>query len=203
MSEPSSDAPIRYYFSFRSPYAWLATERLPEEIESLGVPVERIPIFPTPELFPNDPSVLPDKVAHLAQDVLRLAREQGLRVRFPEHSDTDWAAPHAASVAAEAAGAGHRFMIEVFRKRFSEGQDVGDDAVLADAARKAGLDPAPIVDAAHSDALREQVSDGWRLAQERDRVFGVPTFVYAGKLYWGQDRMRFVRSAVLRKTGRS
>ena len=41
MAEPSTDETIRYYFSFRSPYAWLATERLPEEIESLGVRVER------------------------------------------------------------------------------------------------------------------------------------------------------------------
>jgi 2-hydroxychromene-2-carboxylate isomerase len=42
---------------------------------------------------------------------------------------------------------------------------------------------------------------GWRLGVERDRIFGVPSFVYAGKLYWGQDRMHFLRSAVARKSG--
>ena len=91
-------------------------------------------------------------------------------------------------------------MLEVFRKRFCEGLDLGEDSVIADAAREAGLDPDTIVSAAHSDELRAAASAGWRLAVERDRIFGVPSFVYAGKLYWGQDRMHFLRSAVIRKS---
>ena len=192
---------IRFYFSFRSPYAWIATERLDAELGDLGVPIERIPIFPTPELFPNDPSALPAKTAHLIQDVPRLAHEYGLKVRFPPAGDPDWALSHAAFLGAQSEGVGPRFMLEVFRKRFSEGLDLGEDHVIADAANKAELDPDSILSAGHSKALRAEVSAGWRLAMERDQIFGVPSFVYAGKLYWGQDRMHFLRSAVLRKTG--
>jgi 2-hydroxychromene-2-carboxylate isomerase len=192
---------IRFYFSFRSPYAWLAAERLESELGDLGVPIERIPIFPTPELFPNDPSALPNKQAYLIQDIPRLAREQGLKVRFPSASDTDWALPHAAFLGSLRHGTGQRFMVEVFRKRFHEGLDVGEEAVIADAARKAGLDPEATLSAGHSEALRAEASDGWRLAGERDRIFGVPSFVYAGRLYWGQDRMHFLRNAVIRKAG--
>lgn len=192
---------IRFYFSFRSPYAWLAAERLDSELGELGVPIERIPIFPTPETFPNDPSALPNKQAYLIQDIPRLAREQGLKVRFPSSSDTDWVLSHAAFLGARRHGTGQRFMVEVFRKRFCEGLDVGEDAVVADAASKAGLDSDTILSAAHSEELRAEVSAGWRLAVERDRIFGVPSFVYAGKLYWGQDRMHFLRSAVVRKAG--
>ena len=200
MGDTREQDAIRFYFSFRSPYAWIAAERLDSELGGLGVPIQRIPIFPTPELFPNDPSVLPDKVAYLLQDVPRLAREYGLTVRFPSTTDTDWALPHAAFLAAEAQGAGQRFMVQAFRKRFSEGLDLGDDDVVADAAGKAGLDPDAILDAAHSQPLRAEVSAGWQRAVERDHIFGVPSFVYAGKLYWGQDRMHFLRSAVVRKT---
>ncbi len=192
---------IRFYFSFRSPYAWIATERLDSELGDLGVPIERIPIFPTPELFPNDPSVLPAKEAHLVQDIPRLAREYGLKVRFPPSGDADWALSHAAFLGAQSEGGGPRFMLEVFRKRFCEGLDLGEDAVIADAASKAELDPDSILSAGHSKALRKAASDGWRLAMERDQIFGVPSFVYANKLYWGQDRMHFLRSAVIRKAG--
>lgn len=192
---------IRFYFSFRSPYAWIAAERLDSELGDLDVRIERAPIFPTPELFPNDPSALPDKIAYLLQDVPRLAREFGLRVRFPASSDTDWALSHAAFLAAESDRERQRLMVQLFRKRFSEGLDLGDDAVVADAASAAGLDPALVLAAGHSEELREQVSAGWRRAAERDRIFGVPSFVFAGKLYWGQDRMHFLRSAVLRKAG--
>ena len=192
---------IRFYFSFRSPYAWLAAERLDSELGELGIPIERIPIFPSPETFPNDPSALPDKQAYLIQDIPRLAREQGLRVRFPAAGDTDWALSHAAFLGAQRHGTGQRFMVEVFRKRFCEGLDVGEDEVIADAARKAELQVDVILSAAHSEELRAEVSAGWRRAVERDRIFGVPSFVYAGRLYWGQDRMHFVRNAVFRKTG--
>lgn len=201
MSDPAGPSSIRFYFSFRSPYAWLAAERLESELGDLGVPIERVPIFPTPELFPNDPSSLPNKRAYLLQDIPRLAREQGLKVRFPPSSDTDWALPHAAFLGALRHGTGQRFMVEVFRKRFSEGLDLGEDAVIADAAKQAGLDPDAMLSAGHSEALRAEVSAGWRLAGERDRIFGVPSFVYAGRLYWGQDRMHFLRSAVVRKSG--
>jgi 2-hydroxychromene-2-carboxylate isomerase len=196
----AADDSIRFYFSFRSPYAWLAAERLEPELGDLGVPIEMIPIFPTPELFPNDPSSIPQKMAYLLQDVPRLAREHGLPLRFPSVNDTDWPLPHAGFLGAQRLGGGHRFMVEVFRKRFSEGLDVGADEVVADAAREADLDPDAILTAGHSEELRAEVSASWQLAVERDQIFGVPSFVYAGKLYWGQDRMHFLRSAVARKT---
>ena len=191
---------IRFYFSFRSPYAWLAAERLESELGDLGVPIERLPIYPTPEVFPNDPAANPDRVAYTVQDILWLARERDLRVRFPPLGDPDWALSHAAFLGAQRHGAEHRFMLEVFRKRFCQGLDLGEDGVIADAAREAGLDPGTILSAAHSKELRAEASAGWRLAVERDRIFGVPSFVYAGKLYWGQDRMHFLRSAVVRKS---
>ena len=201
MSDHNSQNSIRFYFSFRSPYAWLAAERLESELGDLAVPIERLPVYPTPGLFPNDPATLPDKIAYMVQDVLRLARERGVTVRFPSPADPDWSLSHAAFLGAQHQGAGHRFMLEAFRKRFGEGLDLGDDTVIADAALHAGLDPNAILSAAHSQELRSEASAGWRLGVERDRIFGVPSFAYAGKLYWGQDRMHFLRSAVVRKSG--
>jgi 2-hydroxychromene-2-carboxylate isomerase len=195
------DQSIRFYFSFRSPYAWIAAERLDQDLGDLGVAIERIPIFPTPELFPNDPAALPNKVAYLLQDIPRLARANGLKVRFPSAMDPDWALSHAAFLGAQELGNAHAFMLEVFRKRFSEGCDLGAEEVLADAAARAGLPPEAILEAAHSEPLRARASDAFRLGIERDKIFGVPSFVYAGKLYWGQDRVHFLRDAVARKSG--
>jgi hypothetical protein len=49
-------------------------------------------------------------------------------------------------------------------------------------------------------AQRAEASEGFRLGMERDGIFGVPSFIYAGRLYWGQYRMHFLASAVARKT---
>jgi 2-hydroxychromene-2-carboxylate isomerase len=135
------------------------------------------------------------------QDVSRLAREAGLKLTFPAVDDVDWSLPHAAFLAAEERNAGHPFMLETFRKRWTEGRDLGDEGVLAEAAAAAGLDAAALLEAARSEALQAEAEAGFRRGIERDKIFGVPSFVYRGKLYWGQDRMHFVRSAVLRKSG--
>jgi 2-hydroxychromene-2-carboxylate isomerase len=164
------------------------------------VSIELFPIYPPAEHFLNNIAAMPEKVAYIVQDIRRLARERGLSVRFPSPADPDWSLSHAAFLHAQHQGAGHRFMLELFRKRFAEGLDLGEDAVIADAAREACLNPEVVVPAAHSKELRAEASAAWRRAVERDRIFGVPSFVYAGKLYWGQDRMHFVRSAVIRKS---
>src|SRR5689334_23204799 len=102
--------PIRFYFSFRSPYAWLAAERLELELAGLDYEVELIPLFPTAETFPNDPVRVPNKLRYLMVDTMRLAREYGLTVRFGAAIDNDWAKAHAAFLGAAQQGAGFRFM---------------------------------------------------------------------------------------------
>lgn len=200
MTDVSPDEPIRFYFSFRSPYAWLAAERLEDEVGDLGVAVERLPIYPPSELFPNDPTGTPAKARYLAQDVRRLTRERGLSLRFPPSPDTDWSLSHAAALGTRDDPNGHRLVVEIFRQRFSEGRDLGEDDVIGEAARRAGFDADAVLAMAHDDALQEAAAEGWRQGMERDQIFGVPSFVYAGKLYFGQDRMHFLRDAVIRKS---
>ncbi|MEM7412241.1 MAG: DsbA family protein [Myxococcota bacterium] len=198
MDTDDADA-IRFYFSFRSPYAWLAAERIEEELGDLGVALDCIPVFPTPEQFPNDPSLLPQKVAYLAQDVRRIARKEGLTVTFPSQGDCDWLPSHAAALGALRAGKGLELVRQLFRQRFQQGLDLGEDKVLADASRRARCDPEATLAWAHDPDLRREVGDGWARGVERDGIFGVPSFVVGRKLYWGQDRMAFVRQAARRK----
>ena len=96
---------IKMYFSFRSPYAWLAYHRLVHALQGFPIAVRRIPVFPPPD-FPNDPAAMPLKLAYIFADVQRIASAYGLPVRFPEKGDTDWMRPHAAYVYAERQGRG-------------------------------------------------------------------------------------------------
>lgn len=195
---------LRFYFSFRSPYAWLAAESLPDEFEGLPVQLRLIPIFPTAENFPNDPSRVPNKIRHLVKDVARLARERGITVKYPKQTDpADWALSHAAFLGAQRQGFATDFMLEAFRARFVRGCDLGDDAVIAEAAARAGLDPEQVLGAAHNAELQEQVRGNFDRGIEQDRIFGVPTFIYRGDIFWGHDRMRFVRQAVEHVAGMS
>lgn len=189
---------VRFYFSFRSPYAWLAAERWRMELGEPEPLVERIPFYPTSETFPNDPTLLPAKYRYLAQDVGRLAREYGLSVRPPPALDTDWGRAHAAflGVQADQPERAEAFMLEMFRARFSRGLDIALPEVIAESAQRAGADSNVAHEAAESAALQQQVAQNFARAQERDGIFGAPSFVYRKQLFWGHDRMRHLKLAL-------
>ena len=55
---------VRFYFSFRSPYAWVAFHTVPAALAELPIKLDMIPWFPGDE-FPNDPSRIPNKVRYM------------------------------------------------------------------------------------------------------------------------------------------
>ncbi len=189
---------IRFYFSFRSPFAWFAAEQLEERFEGLDVEFDLRAIYPSAGNFPNDPTLVPNKARYFVQDMLRNARRLGLEVEFPESVDIDWSPSHVAAAAAVEAGGGVAFVLELYRKRWSEGADISSEAIIAEAAKNAGLDAAAIVAATREPDRQARAAAAWDEAAEEDGVFGVPSFVFRDKLYWGQDRMDFVRDAVIR-----
>ena len=69
---------------------------------------------------------------------------------------------------------------ELFRRYFSEGEDISDPGVLAAAAGAAGLDPAPVARLLAGETDRAEVTAE---AEEAARmgVTGVPTFILGGR----------------------
>lgn len=190
---------IRCYFSFRSPYAWLAFHRLQALVAAGGPAIDFVPLIP-PRGFLDDMD--PRKRLYIGKDVGRIAEAYGLELRWPDPFDTEWLRPHAAFLYAVDAGRGMPFGAAVFRARFSEGRDVGDARVLRDAADAAGLEPEALVAAGDSRALRSRIIAGMRSVKE-EGVFGVPYFVYRGHAYWGNDRLEWLLRDVGEQLGRS
>jgi 2-hydroxychromene-2-carboxylate isomerase len=96
---------VRFYFSFRSPYAWLAFHRINHLVEGCPVNFEYIPISPS-ETFQNATSTSPAKRAYIREDVTRFAEAYGLAITWPEPFDTEWIGPYAAYLYAETQGLG-------------------------------------------------------------------------------------------------
>lgn len=68
---------------------------------------------------------------------------------------------------------------ELFRRYFTEGEDISDPGVLAAAAEAAGLDPAPVARLLAGDTDRAEVLAEAEEAR-RMGVTGVPTFILGG-----------------------
>ena len=191
---------VTFFFSFRSPFAWLAYHRVARAMAGFPVQFERVPVFPPPD-FPNDPVAVPQKLQYVIADAERIATAYGLPVRWPTEVDIDWMPPHAAYVHAAEAGRGDAFALALYAARFSEGREIGSDAAIGAAAAAAELDAAATVRAAHDPAVQQRVLGGMMRALG-EGIFGVPYFVYGTQRFWGNDRLDWVVRAVHERLGR-
>ena len=197
---------VDVYYSFRSPYSYLATPRMQELAERYDLELDVRVVLPiavrTPEFFDKVNPLWPP---YLMRDVQRLGEFLGVPFRWPRPDPVvmDMETRRIASdqpyiwnisrlgVAAQERGRGLPFTCEAARTIWSGAVDGWHEADhLAQAAERAGLDfdelqSAVSADPAHFDAVIEENQK----ALEEAGHWGVPTFVFAGEPFFGQDRI--------------
>ncbi len=195
-----TDADLRIYFSFRSPFSWFAFHR----ITSTGVldwnQVDAVPIFP----FGKGANLSAGraKSSYIRQDAERIAREYALPINWPEGGDNpDWFPPHQIYVWAREQGKAVDYAREAFAARFSRGLDLATDEVMRAAAEAAGLDGEEALAVAHDPKWKNAVMQGFAHTRG-DGAFGVPMFIYRGERFWGNDRLDWLLRAMSRAEGR-
>jgi 2-hydroxychromene-2-carboxylate isomerase len=87
----------------------------------------------------------------------------------------------------------------VMRAIWAEDLDVSDPAVLLALVERCGLNGSALLDAAGTQAVREEYHGNTARALAAG-VFGSPFYVFAGELFWGQDRLDMLEEAIVRST---
>jgi len=175
---------LRYFFDVVCPYSYIMGFEV-EEAENEGVAeIEWLPF----ELRPA-PAPLPEPRGeyirgHWRGQVYRLADEHGVEIHVPRYQPRSTLALTLHAFAVEE-GKGRAYRNAAHRAFFVEGLDVGDDAVLREAAREAGLDADAALEAAWDPArlvaLRSIREEALRLG-----IHGVPTVATADEvLFYG------------------
>ncbi|MCE6995127.1 DsbA family protein [Saccharothrix sp. S26] len=190
--------PPRLYFSFRSPFSWLALRRLEERLPQAREIIEFVPYWdPDPitaaGLEERDAGfhyTQMSKAKHLyiLQDTKRLVAEHGHRMAWPIDVDPWWELPHLAWIKARHLGQDRVFYDAVTRARWERGEDICEVDVLSAALEQAGLDPEPLVSAVDDPAIREEGLDALVQAWHDD-IFGIPYFKVGRHRFWGLDRL--------------
>ncbi len=84
--------------------------------------------------------------------------------------------------------------LAAMRLAFLDGADLGEESAVLEAGRRAGLDTGALANALSApdikDALRSATDEALALG-----VFGVPTILLGGELYWGDDRLEQAAAA--------
>jgi 2-hydroxychromene-2-carboxylate isomerase/RimJ/RimL family protein N-acetyltransferase len=184
-----SAAPIRVYFDFISPYAYLAWTQIHALAARHGRAVEPVPVLFAAMLDAwghKGPAEIPPKRAYIFKDALRRARRAGVPLSPPPtHPFNPLLALRVASLPMDAAT--QRALITgLFRATWGGGDGVTDPAAVASIADAAGLDGAAAVRAAGDAEAKERVR-AQTTAAIAEGAFGVPTLVVDGELFWGFD----------------
>ena len=190
----TSKKKVKYYFAYNSPYAFLASTRIEKELEPYDVELEYRPLY-SPRTGGGGPDINSPKLQYMFRDVARFADAYGLTLAPGPFADTGPACR--GFFFAEEKGAAQSYHHGVYAARWLETKDIGNDAVLANVAVSCGLDReeflAALDDPRYDRQLSASNSDG-----KADEVFGVPTFVYEGEKFWGNDRIEWLVRSLAR-----
>ena len=72
---------------------------------------------------------------------------------------------------------------------------MNDPAIVGAAWHKAAFDPQQLMALAHDPATKDALKTTTTEAVSRG-AFGAPTFFVDGQMFWGQDRLDFVKEAL-------
>lgn len=198
---------VEVYWSFRSPYSYLAAGRLVKLVEDTGAEVIVRPVYPlairTPDFFKK---VNPMFASYVVRDAKRVADNLGLPFHWPNPDpvamnlgpgEDEQPFIHRLTrlgVEAGLQGRGLGFIDAVSRLIFggTQGWDQGDH--LAVAVARAGLDLAALDAAILAEPTKYDslIEDNQR-GQTAAGHWGVPLMVYEGEPFFGQDRIDLLR----------
>lgn len=189
---------VDLYFDFISPYAYIGYLRLAALCDRRGAELALHPV-----LFAGllnhwgqlGPAEIPAKRIWTFKDSLRTARLAGFDFcPPPSHPFNPLTALRLALPVV--AGADQRRVVDVlFRACWGKGIDLSSPAELRRVLGEAGLDGEALVaktaDPAAKEGLRQATDEAIALD-----VFGVPTMIVDGELFWGADRVDHVELAL-------
>lgn len=194
---------VDYYFAPQSPWVYLGHDRLSSIAQSAGANIRVFPVdlgrvFPVSGGLPL-PKRAPQRQAYRLIELKRYSAYLGLPMNvqpkfFPVGGDD--AAKliiavdlHAGSQAAmQVAGA-------IQKACWVEERNVASEVTFAEILQFLGL-PVAIIEQANSQAVQERYDANTQQAIELG-VFGAPTYVIDGELFWGQDRLDFVQRKLM------
>lgn len=192
---------IDYYFTLLSPWTYLGHGAFTELAKQYGLVVRYRPT-PLRSVF-DETGGLPLPKRHPVRQRYRVLELQRWRARrglpltlFPKYFPYDVSLADRVVLALVARGedpAG--FVGEVLADVWAREQDMSRPELVLAAAKRAGLDTAGLIEAAESEAISEAYRAAIAEAVEAG-VFGAPSYVLDGEIFWGQDRLDLLADAL-------
>jgi 2-hydroxychromene-2-carboxylate isomerase len=190
---------VEYYFAPQSPWTYLGHQRLCEIAKAAGASVHVKPVDLGGKVFPISGGLplgkrAPQRQAYRLVELQRFSQHLNaplnLQPKFFPVSGDDAARLIIAVALHDGEAAALTITGAVLQAVWAQERNIADASVLAQLLQTCGLD-AKRLEASHSQAVHEQYEAHTQQAIDAG-VFGAPSYVIDGEIFWGQDRLDFV-----------
>jgi 2-hydroxychromene-2-carboxylate isomerase len=188
-------AHVEFWFEFGSTYSYLSAARIEGAAEAVGVPILWEPFLLGPifaeQGWDDSPfNLYPAKGRYMWRDMERLCTKYCIPFtrpsRFPRNGLL------AARIACFAKATSEPWLPEfaraIFRGNFAEDREIGDAAEIRSILDSLGQLGAELIEQAQVPKNKLRLREQTRQARELG-IFGAPSFVVEGELFWGNDRL--------------
>jgi 2-hydroxychromene-2-carboxylate isomerase len=189
-----------FFFDFGSPTAYLAWTQLPGICAAAGADLAYRPMLLGGVFQATgnaSPVSVPAKGKYMLADMARFARRYGVPMRFNPHFPVNTLQLMRGAVGVQSRMP-ERFVDyvkTVYEATWVEARNMGDLETFAEVLENARFDAKAILSLASESAVKEALKNNTDEAVRRG-AFGAPTMFVGKEMFFGQDRLDFVREAL-------
>jgi len=194
---------VDYYFAPQSPWAYLGHQRFQNILKKSGASVRVMPFDLGGKVFPISGGLplgqrAPQRQAYRLTELARFSKWLGaplhLKPTFFPVSGDDAAKLIIAVDMAVGADAAMNISGAILSAVWSQQRNIADEKTLVELLHEQHL-PAACLEQTYSQAVHERYESYTQMAIDAG-VFGAPSYVLDGEIFWGQDRLDFVERAL-------
>ena len=185
---------VNFWFSIGSTYTYLTVNRLQElaikenikfnwhpfSVRKIMMDMDNIPFTPPSKKVKSD---------YMWRDIERRAKFYGFEAKVPApYPLSQFDLANQIAILGMLEGWGVDYVYKTYQRWFQQGKEPATEPNLTEIFEELDLDHDEIIKKANEDKIKDQYLQNTETAY-KNGVFGSPSFIYEGEVFWGDDRL--------------
>ena len=185
---------INFWFSIGSTYTYLSVNRISEvaKRENLSInwrPFSVRKIMMDMDNIPFTPPSKKVKSDYMWRDIERRAKFYGFEAKVPApYPLSQFDLANQIAILGILEGWGVDYVYKTYQRWFQQGKEPATEPNLTEIFEELDIDHDETIKKANEDKIKDQYLQNTETAY-KNGVFGSPSFIYEGEVFWGDDRL--------------